>query len=501
DSSLAGVRADRILTVAVPAQPPVRDLASSSYLLAGCTPANLHGRSVARVWDDAAVAELRAGDAAAPMQARDLFDASAAMWDAWATYDRHARGYFVTEKAGATDVEAARNVAISYAAYRLLLWRASFESNLSHTFALLTAQLRALCYSPDFTTVSGDSPAALGNRIAAAAIAAARRDGSGEATRYADPSFTPTNAPLIVSQPVSTVHDATFWQPLALAQIAPNGLAGVPAKVQSFVGARWGRVHGLGLPAQAKAARLDPGPPPFGDPSGAAYKQAAVAVIRASSKRGAPQPDTSPLGWNVAAGALPAASPTTTARLRRDVRVDFALNGALEDAAIAAWGAKRTYQAPRPISMIRYLAFQGQSSDPKGPSFSADGLPLVPGLVELVTKASSATGQRHAALAADVGQVAVLSQGRWILGARWTPPVQTPASPGWVSEGSAFASAAGEVLTALTGRSFGVRVTRLTGAGLAGGIDTPADEAAGRTLGVRAGRLARAQVQRYFATS
>jgi hypothetical protein len=97
--------------------------------------------------------------------------------------------------------------------------------------------------------------------------------------------------------------------------------------------------------------------------------------------------------------------------------------------------------------------------------------------------------------------VAVLSQGRWILGARWMPPVQTPASPGWVSEGSAFASAAGEVLTALTGRSFGVRVTRLTGAGLAGGIDTPADEAAGRTLGVRAGRLARAQVQRYFATS
>ena len=87
ESSLAGVRADRILTVAVPAQPPVRELASSSYVLAGCTPANLHGRSVARVWDDAAVAELRAGDAAEPMQARDLFDASAAMWDAWAAYD------------------------------------------------------------------------------------------------------------------------------------------------------------------------------------------------------------------------------------------------------------------------------------------------------------------------------------------------------------------------------------------------------------------------------
>jgi len=495
-SSLAGVRADRLVTVAVPARPPVHELAPSSYLLAGCTPASLRGRSIARVWDDAAVAELRAGGAAEPMQARDLFDLSAAIWDAWAAYDRHARGYFVAEKAGASDVQAARRVAISYAAYRLLLWRASFESNLSHTFALLSAQLRRLCYSPDFTTATGDSPAALGNRIAAAAIAAGRRDGSGEAIHFADPSFTPANAPLVVSRPVSTVHDPTFWQPLALAQIAPNGLAGVPAQVQSFVGARWGRVHGLGLPAGARAARLDPGPPPFGDPAGASYKRAAVAVIRATSTRSGAQPDTSPLGWNVAAGALPAGSASAAARLRRDVRLDFALNGALEDAAIAAWGAKRAYQAPRPISMIRYLAFQGQSSDPRAPSFSKDGLPLVPGLVELVTKSSSATGERHAALAADVGQVAVRSQGRWILGARWTPPVQTPASPGWVSEGSAFASAAGEVLTALRERA-----ARLAGAGLAGGIATPADEAAGRALGVRAGRLALARAQRYFATS
>ncbi|HEV7134344.1 MAG TPA: FG-GAP-like repeat-containing protein [Gaiellaceae bacterium] len=490
-SSLAGVRADRIVDVAVPAQPAVRELAASSYRLAACTPTSLGGRSVARVWDDAAVAALRAGGAAEPMQARDLFAASAAMWDAWAAYDGSARGYFVKEKAQATDVQAARDVAISYAAYRLLLWRASYESNLSRTFALLTAQLRALCYSPDFTTVSGSSPAALGNRIAAAAIAAGRRDGSGEAIHYADPSFTAANAPLVVSQAVSTVHDPTFWQPLALAQIAPNGLAGVPAKVQSFVGAGWGRVRGLGRPA-----RLDPGRPPFGDPSGATYKQAAVAVIRATSKPGASPPDSSPLAWNADLAVLSGTAPTAAARLRSDVRIDFALNGALEDAAIAVWRAKRAYQAPRPISMIRYLAFQGQSSDPHAPSFSKDGLPLVPGLVELITKASSAAGQRHAGLAADAGRVAVLSQGRWILGASWTPPVQTPASPGWVSEGSAFASAARAAVPALAERA-----ARLAGAGLAGGIETPADDAAGRALGVRAGRMARAQAQRYFSTS
>jgi hypothetical protein len=478
ESQLADLRVDRIVEVTAPAPTPVRDLTSQSYLLAGCTPANLNGRSIARVWDDAAVAEIRAGAAAEPMQARDLFDASAAMWDAWTAYDPHARGYFVSEKASSPDVEAAREVAISYAAYRLLLWRASFESNLSTTFALLTRQLRSLCYAPGFTGTAGNSPAALGNRIAAAAIAAGKHDGSNEAAHYADPSYTPMNAPLIVSQAISTVHDATFWQPLALSQIAPQGLAGVPAKVQSFVGAQWGHVRGFGLPASAKGLPIDPGPPPFGDPSTARYKQAALAVIHATAAPPTAQTDTSPLGWNAVLGSLPAAA-NAAARLRQDVRADLALNSALEDAAIAAFGAKRTYQAPRPISMIRYLAFSGQSSDPKGPSYSADGLPLVPGLVKLVN-----------------GTVEVLSQGRFVVGASWTPPVATPASPGWVSEGSAFAYAADEVLTALTGRSFAKTADRMSSAGLVQGIETPADEDAGRTLGIEVGKLADARAGR-----
>jgi hypothetical protein len=168
----------------------------------------------------------------------------------------------------------------------------------------------------------------------------------------------------------------------------------------------------------------------------------------------------------------------------------LALNGALNDAAVAAFGAKRTYQSPRPISMIRYLAFQGQSTDPKAPSYSAEGLPLVPGLIELVTKQSSAPGQPQAALAAHVGQVAVLSHGRWVLGAQWTPTAATPASPGWVSESSAFSYAAAHVLTALTGRSFVQQAERLSRGEVAGGIETPADVRAGRALGTTVGRRA-----------
>jgi len=419
------------------------------------------------------------------------------MWDAWAAYAPQAHGYFVTEKQHASDVEAARRAAISYAAYRLLLWRASYDANLGRTFSVLTQRLRSLCYSPDFTSTAGSTPAALGNRIAAAAIAAGRNDGSLEAQHYVDASYVPQNAPLVLAQPGSTVHDATFWQPLALAQIAAKGLAPIPAKVQSFVGAQWGHVRGFGLPASAKGLPIDPGAPGTGDSSSAAYKSAAVAVIRATADRRAPVvAPTTPVAWNALAAAIPGGS-SPSGRLQRDVRLYFTLNGALTDAAITSYGAKRAYQSPRPISMIRYLAFEGQSSDPKGALYTSEGLPLVPGLIALITPAASAPGGPLAALRADVGQVAVRSGGRWVLGAGWTPPADTPPSPGWVAESSTFATAANEVLSALTGHSFARQAAAAGSSSVENGIDLPADVAAGRALGSRVGKLALAEAKRY----
>ncbi len=80
--------------------------------------------------------------------------------------------------------------------------------------------------------------------------------------------------------------------------------------------------------------------------------------------------------------------------------------------------------------MIRYLAFNNQ-------------LPLVDGLI----RRTGSTTQ-------------VLSSGRWVSGAAWTPPAATPASPGWVAEGSAFASAASTVLAKLTGHAFAADVAQ-----------------------------------------
>ncbi len=111
--------------------------------------------------------------------------------------------------------------------------------------------------------------------------------------------------------------------------------------------------------------------------------------------------------------------------------------------------------------MIRYLAFNNQ-------------LPLVPGLIKSVG-----------------GQQLVLRAGRWVPGERWTALAPTPASPGWASGDSAFASAASGVLTALTGHSFAGQATRAAAEGADSGTELPADAAAGRTLGTKVGELVR----------
>jgi hypothetical protein len=242
---------------------------------------------------------------------------------------------------------------------------------------------------------------------------------------------------LIVSQAGSTVHDPTFWQPLALAQVSPRGSGAVPAAVQSFVGSQWGAVRTFAAKAGVPA-------PKVGDPDGATYRRAAMAAIRATAGSSASASvDPSPVGWNAALDGLPRAD------LRADVEVDFALNAALNDTAVAAYGAKRKYQTPRPISMIRYLAFNGR-------------LPIVSGLTRRAGKS-----------------IEVRVDGRWVRGDRWAPPAPTPASPGYPSAAAAFAAAAVDVL----GRSFAARAASAESIGVDRGTELPTDVSAGKRLG------------------
>jgi len=193
-----------------------------------------------------------------------------------------------------------------------------------------------------------------------------------------------------------------------------------------------------------------------------------------------PNSETPPGHWNVLANLVSdelgsnlriGGKGPVVDRLQWDVKMYLALNGAVHDAAIAAWGAKGYYDLARPISWVRYMAGLGQSSDPSLPSYNKEGLPLVPGLIELVTTANSAPGQPLAALAGHSGEIAVHTWAgipvdpktqtggvKWMLAANWVPyqlpTFVTPAFPGYFSGHSTFSRAAAEVLVAITGSEY-----------------------------------------------
>jgi len=152
--------------------------------------------------------------------------------------------------------------------------------------------------------------------------------------------------------------------------------------------------------------------------------------------------------------------------LEWDVKGYFTLGGAMHDAAIAAWGVKGWYDYVRPVSAIRAMADRGQSSDPLQPSYDPDGIPLEPGLIELIAAGDPLAGAANE----NVGKIklyawrgptlitdpAVDEAGvGWILAENWwpyqRPTLVTPPFAGYVSGHSTFSRAAAEVLTALTG--------------------------------------------------
>ena len=574
-------------------------------------------KSVARLWDEALLDAIRRDFPAPTVHARNLYHTSAAMWDAWAAYDPVADGVFVNQKVTAADIAAARERAISYAAYRVLSHRYRNAVGGAESLRQFDQLMADLCYPAKRTSTRGDSAAALGNRIARRIIEAGLRDGSREAHGYSYPKrdYRPVNEPMIVSEPGTVMQDPNRWQPLALeTAITQNGQL-LPVGPQEFVGQHWGQVTSFALPPTDDALPIDPGAPPrLGDPAtDAMFKSQAEEVLAFSSLldprdgivvdispaslgnstlgtndgvghvrnpstgepyvpelvlqadfgravaefwADGPESETPPGHWNTLANAI-TDDPSFERRLggrgepldplEWDVKMYLALNGAVHDAAIAAWGAKGHYDFTRPIAMIRYMGGLGQSSDPALPSYHPEGLPLIDGQVELITAQSSAAGERHAHLAGHIGEIAVHAWSGgpadplndvggvgWIRAIEWVPYQKasfvTPAFAGYVSGHSTFSRAAAEVLAAMTGSDYfpGGLATWTIPAGslkfergpeqdvvlqwatyydaadqaglsrLYGGIHISADDLRGRIMGAVCGRDAWALAQRYW---
>jgi len=154
--------------------------------------------------------------------------------------------------------------------------------------------------------------------------------------------------------------------------------------------------------------------------------------------------------------------------LEYDLKLHLALNGALHDAAIAAWELKREYETSRPITLIRHMAALGQSTETEAEDYHEAGLPLIDGLIERITPASTADGERHEHLRPYIGELTVrawlgepsnpdtdYSGVGWIRAADWVPyqarTFVSPAFPGYTSGHSTFSRAGAEVLALFTG--------------------------------------------------
>lgn len=232
--------------------------------------------------------------------------------------------------------------------------------------------------------------------------------------------------------------------------------------------------------------------------------------------------------------------------LEWDVKLYLALGGAVHDAAVAAWSAKGWYDYVRPISALRYMGDRGQSSDPSAPSYHPEGLPLIPGLIEVVEVGDPLAGLENE----NVGAMKVrawrgpdyianpardIARVGWILVGDWwpyqRPTFVTPPFAGYVSGHSTFSRAAAEVLADLTGSPFfpgglaefaaerdrflvfergpsvdvtlqwATYVDAANESGLSriyGGIHPPIDDVPGRRMGIEVARRAVERARRHF---
>jgi hypothetical protein len=491
--------------------------------------------SVARRWNEQALEAIRRDVPRPTVHARNLFHMSAAMWDAWAAYDTKAKGVFVAEHHTDADLEKARRTAVSYAAYDVLAHRYQPAVGGAITLACLRALMIDLGYDPNDSHTTGDDPVAFGNRVGHAIIAHGAKDGANEAADYADTTYAFVNPPLVYDGPGTTLKEPAVWQPINLSVAATQNGIILPAGVQGYIGAGWGSVLPFAMKRAGNLAKWpDPGPVPKlgpamkdwivevirktasfdpADPTtmdispgafghnglgandgkgwpknpvtGVAYppqlvKRGDFARVMAEFWADGPKSETPPGHWNTLANAV-ADTPGLERKLfgkgpsldplAWDVHVYLALNGAEHDADIAAWGIKRQTATVRPLSLVRWMGGKGQSSDPKGPSYDPDGLPIVPGLIEVITKESSAAGERHSHLKFFVGQIAVRDwlgepgdRKSQVAGVGWVRAIDwityqrrtfvTPAFPAFISGHSTFSRAGAEVLASLTGSPY-----------------------------------------------
>jgi hypothetical protein len=407
-------------------------------------------RSAVVLWNEAMLSAIRNSGPKPTIVTRQMFIVHAAIYDAWALYDATAVPVVLqgTRKPAAQRTSANKREAVSQAAYHTLVnLFPEYESNTQAFSNLLAALGYAIVTTPGMTTPSG-----VGLSAAQAVLADRDNDGSNAANNYVDVVserydrlYTPRNSanPASTSVPGGTTFDPARWQPLRVPTGAVVDANGEPIVVnnneasysdQTFLTPHWGAVRPFAI---TRLDELRPsGPPlpgvtdPYTDALGkitthqAAYDEQVKEILDISASLGdrekviaeywadGPRSETPPGHWNALAHGI---SDRDAHDLDDDVKMYFALNCALLDAAIAVWEAKREYDYIRPVSAIRHKYAGQQVAAWGGPN---RGTATIDGLF-------------------------------------WRPYQQatfvTPGFPEFVSGHSGFSAASAEVLTRFTG--------------------------------------------------
>ncbi|MDX1408918.1 MAG: hypothetical protein R3330_12310, partial [Saprospiraceae bacterium] len=229
-------------------------------VIAFATPAHADW-SVAREWNEALLNAIRVDFARPTVHARNLFHTAVALYDSWAVYDQVADTYFLGNTVDGyncpfngiptpSDIDSAREVTMSYAAYRLLLHRFANSPGASASIPAFHGLMITLGYDTAFvsTDYSGGSAAALGNYIADRLIDFGHQDGSNEQNGYSNTFYEPINPTLIPVVPGNPdIIYPNHWQPLTLDVFIDQSGNVYPLSTPDFLSPEWGIVTPFAL--------------------------------------------------------------------------------------------------------------------------------------------------------------------------------------------------------------------------------------------------------------
>ena len=298
---------------------------------------------------EATARDIERGSARPTINSRELFLATAALYDAWASYDAVALASHgpVERRPPAERTDANRGKAM-LAALRVVLadlYPAQRD--------WLESQFKQRGFTPA-SLAKKNSPEAVGNAVGLRIVAQRQHDGAnqlgderGGAGPYSDYTFySPVNGP-------DRVVDVDRWQPI------PFTLEGGQVIRPGFLTPHWYRVKPFAL---ARADQLRPPPPPKANTAQTKKELDEVIALNGSLTpeqkatvefmRDGPRSTGQSGHWLRFAQAV---SRRDRHGLERDVKLYFAVAAACFDAFIAAWDTKRAYDGPRPWTLVRVL--------------------------------------------------------------------------------------------------------------------------------------------------